>query len=132
MLFRSFLAICATLVCLGGSSVLRADQNDFAFKAGRAAQKSEPGLRQEIHIFLNSERRAVSSLEVETSPFNAILKLRSSYPDTARVAECTAFAIDRSIIITAAHCIHGGCRSAEAIYIYRTRTKRGNRKPFAF
>ena len=99
-------AIFVSLVCLGSSSVLRADQTPFLFMAGGTHQKNGTALRQEIHIFLNSERRALSSMEIETSPFNAILKLRRSYAGTANVSECTAFAVDRSIIVTAAHCIH--------------------------
>ena len=103
---RIVLAIGATLIYLISISTSQADQNVSIFEAGRVTANSWTDFRQNIHIFLNSERQAVSSIEVEKSPFNAILKLRTSYIGTARISECTAFAVDRSIIVTAAHCLH--------------------------
>jgi hypothetical protein len=64
------------------------------------------GLRQDIHIFLNSGRRAISSIEVETPPFNAVLKLRTTYAGTVQISECSGFAVDPAIVVTAAHCLH--------------------------
>ena len=105
MKWRLSLALFATLICPQASSILHAGQAVFAFDVG-TAPKSETSLRQDVHIFVDSQRQAVSSLEVETPPFNAILKLRRTASRTGKVSECTAFAVDQSIIVTAAHCIH--------------------------
>jgi V8-like Glu-specific endopeptidase len=107
--WQFFQALCATIVYLMTGSVIHAAQNG---DPPRAPEKIEANLRQEIHIFLDGDRRALSSRDVEMSPFNAILKLILHYPGISRNSQCTAFAVDRSIIVTAAHCIHSMNESA--------------------
>jgi V8-like Glu-specific endopeptidase len=102
---RILLAFCVAIVSLVSGLAAQADPNVLKFQAWPATQSIWAPLRH-VHIFLGSERRAVSSAEVERSPFNAILKLIANYPGTPSVSECSAFAVDRSIIVTAAHCLH--------------------------
>jgi V8-like Glu-specific endopeptidase len=72
----------------------------------RSPSGSPSRLQQEAHIFEGSQRRVVLANEVESSPFNAVLKLRIHRATGNRLSECTGFAVDRSIVVTAAHCIH--------------------------
>jgi hypothetical protein len=102
---RVFVSIGATLIYLVTGAVSGADLRTPIDRA-RRTQDSLAALRQNAHIFLGSERRAISSIEVENSPFNAILKLRATYPGSSRVSECTGFAVDPAIVVTAAHCLH--------------------------